>query len=176
MVVGLAWECEAQCKQSSRLRGATDQARRPPHRRRMPVPAAMSVGISAAVCFGMFLWELERGMSVEAARTVAVNMLVAGEMVYLFNSRYISAPALTWRGMFGNRFVLLAIALLAPVQPSFTYAGFMQACFGTGAIGIAEWTRIIVCAVAIFAAVDAEKAVMRYKLGQGLSGRSRRGS
>lgn len=123
-----------------------------------------------AACFGLFLWELERGMSVEAARTVAVNMLVAGEMVYLFNSRYVYAPALNWKGMFGNRYVLFAIALLAPMQLLFTYWSVMQSWFGTGGIDLVAWTRIVACAVAVFAVVEIEKAIMRRALGRAATG------
>jgi magnesium-transporting ATPase (P-type) len=123
-----------------------------------------------AACFGLFLLEIDRGAGVEAARAVAVNMLVAGEMVYLFNSRYVYAPALSWVGMFGNRYVLVAIVVLAPMQLLFTYWGVMQAWFGTGNIDIAAWARIIACAVVIFGVVEVEKAVMRRVLGRATTG------
>jgi len=41
-----------------------------------------------AVTFAVFEWELMRGNSIEVARTAAVNMLVIGELVYLFNVRF----------------------------------------------------------------------------------------
>ncbi|MEA1888948.1 MAG: cation-transporting P-type ATPase, partial [Pseudomonadota bacterium] len=40
--------------------------------------------------FGLFLREMEQGVSIEHARTVAVNTLVMFEIFYLFNSRYIT--------------------------------------------------------------------------------------
>jgi magnesium-transporting ATPase (P-type) len=123
-----------------------------------------------AACFGLFLWEIERGKSVEVARAVAVNMLVVGEMVYLFNSRYVYAPALSWVGMFGNWYVLVAIAVLAPMQLLFTYAGVMQSWFGTGSVDIGAWARILGCAVVIFAVVEIEKALMRRALGHATTG------
>jgi len=123
-----------------------------------------------AACFGLFLLELERGMSDEAARTVAVNMLVVGEMVYLFNSRYVYLPALSWVGMFGNRYVLFAIAALAPMQLLFTYLGVMQSWFGTDDIDIVAWARIAACAVAVFGVVEIEKAMMRRRLGRAATG------
>jgi magnesium-transporting ATPase (P-type) len=118
-----------------------------------------------AACFGLFLWELQRGMTTEAARTVAVNMLVVGEMCYLFNSRYVYAPALSRQGMFDNHYVLVAIAVLAPMQLLFTYAGFMQAWFGTGNIDAAAWSRIVLCATSIFFVVEGEKWLLRRRLG-----------
>ena len=37
--------------------------------------------------FGLFLWELHNGTSIEAARTMAVNAVVVSKMFYLINSR-----------------------------------------------------------------------------------------
>jgi len=48
--------------------------------------------------FGIFLWEMEQGISIEHARTVAVNPLVMFEILYLFNSRYITASVFNWTG------------------------------------------------------------------------------
>jgi magnesium-transporting ATPase (P-type) len=118
-----------------------------------------------AACFGLFLWELERGMTIEAARTVAVNMLVVGEMVYLFNSRYVYASVLSREGLLGNRYVLIAIAVLVPMQLLFSYAGLMQGWFGTGDIDAAAWLRIILFAVLIFLVVEGEKWLLRRRLG-----------
>ena len=41
--------------------------------------------------FGLFLWEMDQGASIEHSRTVAVNTLIMFEIFYLFNSRYITA-------------------------------------------------------------------------------------
>jgi magnesium-transporting ATPase (P-type) len=110
-----------------------------------------------AACFGLFVWEIQRGASLEAGRTVAVNMLVAGEMLYLLNSRYVYDSVLSRPGLFGNRYALFAIAMLAAVQLVFTYAPFMQGWFGTAAIDHEAWLRIMVCATGIFFIVEGEK-------------------
>ncbi|VAW60073.1 Cation-transporting ATPase, E1-E2 family, partial [hydrothermal vent metagenome] len=93
--------------------------------------------------FGLFLWEMQQGMSIEHARTVAVNTLVMFEIFYLFNSRYISAPVLNWDGITGNRYVLIAIASLMVLQLGFTYLETMQSLFGTQAIDLHIWVRIL---------------------------------
>ena len=49
--------------------------------------------------FGLFLWEMEQDVSIEHARTVAVNTLVMFEIFYLFNSRYITASVFNWAGL-----------------------------------------------------------------------------
>ena len=110
---------------------------------------------------GLFLWEIGRGVPVEAGRTVAVNTLVVGEIVYLFNSRFLHASALSWDGIFGNRYVLLAIAILIPVQLAFTYWPVMQGLFGTVALDAAAWARIVVFGLILFIIVELEKTVVR---------------
>ena len=88
--------------------------------------------------FGLFLWEIEQSVSVEHARTVAVNTLVMFEIFYLFNSRYITAAVLNWAGITGNRYVLIAIAILIICQLGFTYLAPMQALFGTTGIDLKD--------------------------------------
>src|SRR5690606_9233766 len=83
---------------------------------------------------GLFLWELQIGTSIETARTMAVNAVVAAEMFYLINSRFIFAPVLNRSGLTGNRYVLLAIAACIPLQLAFTYLPAMQAVFGSAGL------------------------------------------
>ena len=47
--------------------------------------------LMVTVTFTVFEWELARGSSLETARTAAVNMLVVGELAYLFSVRYFHA-------------------------------------------------------------------------------------
>jgi magnesium-transporting ATPase (P-type) len=114
----------------------------------------------------LFFWEIERGVSLEAARTAAVNTLVLGEIVYLFNSRYLYAASLSWRGLFGNRYVLWAVAILLAAQGLYTYAPFMQRAFGAAAIGPSAWLRITAFGLLLFALVELEKWVLRKSLGR----------
>lgn len=116
--------------------------------------------------FGLFLWEMEQGASIERARTVAVNTLVMFEIFYLFNARYITAPILNWAGFTGNRYVLIAIAFLLFFQMAFTYLSPMQSLFGTEAIDSVVWLRIVLVASSILFLVEAEKWVFRKKVRQ----------
>jgi magnesium-transporting ATPase (P-type) len=112
--------------------------------------------------FGLFLWEMERGVSVEYARTVAVNTLVMFEIFYLFNARYITASIFSWEGITGNRYVLVAIGVLIAFQLGFTYSMPMQLLFGTAAIDLNMWLRIVVVASSILFLVELEKCVVRH--------------
>jgi magnesium-transporting ATPase (P-type) len=111
--------------------------------------------------FGLFQFALVTGASVDQARTVAVNTLVVYEIFYLFNSRFILAPVLSRDGLFGNRYVLLAVGLLILFQLGFTYLPFMQQLFGTAAIGAQDWLLIVLVGSSVFWLVELEKSQLR---------------
>ena len=111
---------------------------------------------------GLFLWEMDQGASIEHARTVAVNTLVMFEIFYLFNSRYITAPVISWQGLTGNRYVLIAIGILLVFQLGFTYLEPMQSLFGTTAIGIRVWFVIVLVSSTVLFLVELEKFFVRY--------------
>jgi len=113
--------------------------------------------------FGLFLWEMEQGASIEHARTVAVNTLVMFEIFYLFNSRYIADSVLNWEGFTSNRYVLISIAILIILQLGLTYLSPMQTLFGTTAIDLTIWLRIVLVASSVFFLVELEKYVVRYR-------------
>jgi magnesium-transporting ATPase (P-type) len=112
----------------------------------------------------LFLWEYHRdGDTLEEARTIAVNVLVMGELVYLFNSRFLLASSVSLRGFFGNRYAVLAVGVLIPLQLAFTYLPMMQTLFGTAAIDLAGWGRVLAFGAVLFLLVEAEKAVLRWR-------------
>ncbi len=142
--------------------------RRPPRDPREPVLTGLFLWRIAFVAliltggtFGLFLWEMERGVSIEHARTVAVNTLVMFEIFYLFNSRYITAPVLNRTGLLGNRYVLFAVGILILFQLAFTYFGPLQALFGTAPIEPTIWVRIVLVAASVLLLVELEKALVR---------------
>ncbi len=110
---------------------------------------------------GLFLWELERGTSIETARTMAVNAVVVAEMFYLVNSRYIFAPVTNRKGLTGNRYVLAAIATCIPLQLAFTHAPAMQAIFGSADLSVIEWLKVVGAGLLVFCVAELEKLVIR---------------
>ena len=123
------------------------------------------IPIARAVAIGLFLWEQAQGSSVETCRTIAVNALVMGEIWYLFNCRYLLAPVFSYKGFFGNPYVLLAISILVVIQLLFTYHPLMQQLFGTAAIDPTAWTKVVSFGVLLFLIVEVEKyLISRYKI------------
>jgi len=119
--------------------------------------------------FGLFLWEMERGVSIEHGRTVAVNTLVMFEIFYLFNSRYITASVFNWAGLTGNRYVLIAIGILIIFQLGFTYLAPLQSLFGTTAIDFYVWIRILLVGSSVLFLVELEKYFVRRRVRANLS-------
>ncbi|MCW9032333.1 MAG: HAD-IC family P-type ATPase, partial [Gammaproteobacteria bacterium] len=111
--------------------------------------------------FGLFLWERQQGTPIELARTIAVNTLVMFEIFYLFSARYLLAPSLTLKGLFGNRYILYAIGLLILFQLAFTYLAPMQTLFATVAMNFDAWLRVILVASSVLFLVELEKFVIR---------------
>lgn len=127
--------------------------------------------IMVAGTFGIFLWVQSEGAGIELARTAAVNTLVMFEIFYLFNSRYLLASVLSWEGLFGNRYVLMAVAALVVLQLLFTYAPSFQLLFGTAAMSAGLWMLVVTIASSVFFLVEAEKFLAR-RLAAGASSAS----
>ena len=117
--------------------------------------------LMVAATFAVFEWELLRGAPLETARTAAVQMLVFAEIVYLFNCRRFVDSSLNRPGLTGNRVALAVCALLIGLQLLFTYQPSLQTLFRTTALDAVSWLVIVVLALAIFLAVEAEKALLR---------------
>jgi len=141
---------------------------RPPHRPNEAIlsPALLwRIGFVSFILmlgtFGLFLWQQNQNVEIEYARTVAVNTLVMFEIFYLFNSRYITEGVLNKRGLFGNRYVLIAIVILLVFQMLFTYAPPVQSLFGTAAISFESWFLIIIVSSSVLFLVELEKVLVR---------------
>ena len=114
-----------------------------------------------AATFYVFEWTLAQGGSLATARTAAVNMLVFGELVYLYNCRHFVASALSWKGMTGNRIALWVSLALVVMQLAFTYEPTLQRLFHSTALDARAWSLILGLSLAKFFAVELEKAVLR---------------
>lgn len=117
---------------------------------------------------GLFLWEIGRGMSLEVARTAAINALVVGEVFYLFNCRRLIAPVAGWSGLADNRAVLMAISVLGGLQLCFTFAPPFQALFHTAAPDSMSWLKILAFGFGVYGVVEIEKSLIRRKAARGV--------
>ena len=148
--------------------GEAGVMRRPPRRPSEPlITRVLAFRIAyvsllmIAVTFAVFEWELARGSRIEVARTASVNMLVFGELVYLFNVRHFTAHAFTRDIFTGNPVAFWVSVLLVGFQLLFTYAPPMQQVFHTAPLDGTSWLLILALGLAKFLAVEAEKAVLQ---------------
>jgi Ca2+-transporting ATPase len=110
--------------------------------------------------FGLFLLALERESSLAEARSIAVNVFVAIEIVYLFNCRSLTQPL--WHvAPFSNLWVWAGAGAMLLLQLMFTYLPLFQQLFGTAPLHPAAWGEIALVALVALAVMEGEKALRR---------------
>jgi calcium-translocating P-type ATPase len=138
--------------------------RQPPRRADAPILSrfilwrVFLVSILFAIgIFGQFALAQVQGASVEAARTMALNTLVAMEVFYLFSVRYRHGWSLTWAGAKGTPAVLIAVALVVVLQAGFTYLPVMQALFDTVALSPGQVAQCAFAGVVLLLVLEFDK-------------------
>jgi cation-transporting ATPase F len=106
--------------------------------------------------FGLFLRELAQGQSLAEARTVALNVFVVVQAMYLFNCRSLTLSALRI-GLFSNPAIWYGVLTMALLQAFLTYLPMMNHLFGTAPIGGSEWLEIFAVSVLAYLVVGIEK-------------------
>ncbi len=111
--------------------------------------------------FGLFKLELAlRGGDEALARTLAVNVFVFGEMLYLFNCRSMTQPF--WKlGWFSNRLFWAGVAIMTGLQLLYTYLPVLNKVFQSAPLGLAEWALVLGNSLLIYCVVEIEKWVRR---------------
>ena len=113
--------------------------------------------------FILFKFELNRGATIEQARTVAVNTFIVIELFYLFNCRSLTKSILTL-GLFTNLWVFGGISIMLLIQLFYTYVPFMNRLFQSSPISIQSWMYILLTGCITFLIVEVEKKLHSRKL------------
>jgi magnesium-transporting ATPase (P-type) len=117
--------------------------------------------IFAFVMLGLLFHVLGRGDSLETARTLVVNAVMAMEVAYLFSVRYLGVRSFTLRGALGTPAVLAAVGALAAIQLAFTYLPAMNQLFGTQPLAAVDLLLAGGAGGALLLLLEAEKALFR---------------
>lgn len=140
----------------------------PPRKPKMPILSKFLVWRIIFVTFlivsGVFvLFNILRhnGFDILALRTMAVNLIVISEVVYLINSRKLYESSFNLRTIFGSKYCLIAIGSVIFFQLLFTYLPLMQHFFGTENLSLFHWFWISFVSFVIFLLVELEKIIMR---------------
>jgi magnesium-transporting ATPase (P-type) len=138
--------------------------RRPPRPRHAPLLTGELVWHIVLVAilfvcgvFGIYTYAIDRGHSVELARTVALNTLVVMEIFHLFFIRNIYGTSLTWRAVRGTKVVWATVAAVSAAQFAITYFPPMQSLFDTRPVPLLDGLLIVGVGITLFAIIEVEK-------------------
>jgi len=107
--------------------------------------------------FGMYAYAIDRGYSIELARTIALNTLVVMEIFHLFFIRNIYGTSLTWKAVRGTKVVWATVIAVTVAQFAITYMPPMQSLFSTVAVPLMDGMIIVGVGVVLFAIIETEK-------------------
>ncbi len=105
----------------------------------------------------LFQWELDRGRSLEVARTITANTIIVGQVFYLLNCRFLYETSLSFRVLEGNKTILVSVAVLVLLQLLYTYVPVMHDLFGTDSLTLQEWVPVFSVGVLTFFLMEADK-------------------
>jgi len=111
-----------------------------------------------AAAFWLFEHQLRSGATVDEARTVAVNVFVTVELLYLFSCRSLTGRARDL-GLLSNRWLVGGVALMIALQLAFTYAGPMNDLFRSAPLDAVTWLKILAAAVIAWVVIELEKQI-----------------
>jgi magnesium-transporting ATPase (P-type) len=138
--------------------------RRPPRPRNEPLLSGallwhivLVAALFLAGVFGIYVYGVERGYSVDLARTMAMNTLVVMEAFHLLFIRNMFARVLTLQALRGTRVLWSAIILVAIGQLLITYLPPLQTVFATEAVPAFEVLLMLGIGVLLFVVIEAEK-------------------
>jgi cation-transporting ATPase F len=108
--------------------------------------------------FGLFELAEIRGLEIDEARTIAVNVFVFIEIFYLFNSRSLHY-SVKRIGFFSNLWVFGGVTTMIVLQLLFTYLPAANKIFQSAPIGLLDWLKILLFSLLVFIIVEVEKAI-----------------
>lgn len=140
--------------------------RRPPRPRHDPLLSGELVWhiVLVSVLFlcgvyGIYSYAIDRGYSVELARTISLNTLVVMEIFHLFFIRNIYGTSLTWKAVRGTKVVWLVVVIITVAQFAITYLPPLQAIFATESIPFWDGVLIVGIGASLFGIIETEKQI-----------------
>jgi Ca2+-transporting ATPase len=89
---------------------------------------------------------------------LAVNLIVFGELFYLFNCRSLTRP-IRELGLFSNPWVWGGVLTMAALQMIYTYVPLFNRVFGSHPMSVVDWAFVLGFSLLISLIVAAEKAI-----------------
>jgi magnesium-transporting ATPase (P-type) len=117
--------------------------------------------------YGMYAYAVDRGYSLDLARTIALNTMVVLEVFHLFFIRNIYGTSMTWEAVRGTSMVWITVLAVALAQFAITYLPVLQGIFVTASVPFWDGVLIVGVGVALFALLESEKQIrlaLRHKV------------
>ena len=115
---------------------------------------SLLIGGATLAVFGI---SLGAGHELAVARTEAVAMLALGQLVFLFNCRFLTRSSLTPAVLRGNPIVWWSVVGLLVLQLLYTYAPFMHTLFDSRPLPVTGWLSPLAFSVALFLVIELMK-------------------
>ncbi|WP_291010203.1 cation-transporting P-type ATPase [Hydrogenophaga sp.] len=109
--------------------------------------------------YGMYAYAVDRGYSLDLARTIALNTLVVLEIFHLFFIRNIYGTSLTWQAVRGTPMVWATVLAVVVAQFAITYLPLLQGIFATAPVPLWDGVLIVGIGVVLFALLESEKQI-----------------
>lgn len=115
--------------------------------------------VGLILCVGalwVFEWCLAEGRSNEEARTLAVNVFVFGEMMYLLNCRSMRYSMFRL-GLFSNPLLWLGVFSMIVLQVLYTYLPAFNVAFQSAPLSLSDWGLSLLPGLAIYIIIGLKK-------------------
>lgn len=109
--------------------------------------------------FGIYSYAINRGYSIELARTMALNTLVALEIFHLFFIRNIYGTSLTLNTLRATKIVWTTVIMVTFAQFAITYIPLLQKIFKTKSVPLLDGVLIFALGFLFFALIETEKQI-----------------
>jgi calcium-translocating P-type ATPase len=107
----------------------------------------------------IFNYALDRGHSVELARTLSLNTLVVMEIFHLFFIRNMYKSTLGWADLRGTPIIWSVVLIITVAQFAVTYLPPLQRVFQTQAVPLFDGLLVVGIGVALFIIIEVEKRI-----------------
>jgi Ca2+-transporting ATPase len=110
--------------------------------------------------YAVFAFKKTLGVEVESARTAAVNVIVMGQVFYLFSCRSLRF-SMFQLGLFSNRYLWFGIGAMVTLQVLFTYLPVMNRIFESAPTTWRPWALALAAGLVLFALAETDKSRIR---------------
>ncbi len=110
--------------------------------------------------YSVFEFKKSLGVETTAARTAAVNVIVFGELFYLFACRSLTL-SMFHVGLLTNRWLWGGVLITTILQLSLTYVPLLNSAFETAPMSWRAWGLVLIAAMIVYLYAETDKGIRR---------------